>query len=171
MITALGSDRPGLVSKLSKTILDCGCSIDDSRMIVMGGEFALLIQVSGSWNTIAKLESNLKTLEQSLGMTLVAKRTQKKHYQTQALPYAIDVIAMDHPGIVYQLARFLSSRGINIEELSTNKYFAAHTGTPMFSLHITIWIPADTSISEFRDNFIEKCDELNLDAAIEPIKN
>lgn len=171
VITALGSDRPGLVSDFSKTVFDCGCTIDDSRMIVLGGEFALLVQVSGSWNTIAKLESGLKAMEQNLGLALTARRTREKFSGQAALPYAIDVVAMDHPGIVHHLANFLAEQGINIEEMSTNRYFAAHTGTPMYCVRIRIWIPANTPLSEFRDTFIEKCDELNLDAVIEPIKN
>jgi len=170
VLTALGADRPGLVSEFSKAIFESGCTIDDSRMIALGGEFALLVQVSGSWNKVAKLESGLSALEVKLELKLSATRTDLKNNDHSKLPYAIDVVALDHPGIVYQLANFLSARGINIEEMNTNTYSAAHTGTPMYSVHIRIWIPASSSISEIREAFIDKCDELNLDAVIEPIK-
>jgi len=169
VVTALGSDRSGLVSEFSKSVFDCGCTIDDSRMIVLGGEFALLVQISGLWNTVAKLESSLANLEKSLGLTLLSHRTSKKQSDHSKIPYAIDVTALDHPGIVYQLASFLSTHDINIEEMNTNTYAAAHTGAPMYSVHIRIWIPASTSIAEIREAFAIKCDELNLDAIFSPI--
>ena len=56
VISALGDDRPGIVNDLSRVILDCGCNIEDSRMSVLGGEFALILMTSGSWDGVAKLE-------------------------------------------------------------------------------------------------------------------
>ena len=69
-----------------------------------------------------------------------------------------------------RLANFFASRGISIQELTTNSYAAAHTGTPMFSLHMTINVPAHTLIAALRDEFLDFCEQLNLDAIIEPVK-
>jgi glycine cleavage system transcriptional repressor len=55
VISAVGQDRPGLVDELSQTIYGCGCSIVDSRMAVLGGEFAMILMLGGNWNEIAKL--------------------------------------------------------------------------------------------------------------------
>ena len=46
----------------------------------------------------------------------------------------------------------------------------SHTGTPMFSVHMSVGIPADIHIAALRDEFMDYCDALNLDAVIEPIK-
>ena len=86
------------------------------------------------------------------------------------LPYAVDVISMDHPGIVNNLAGFFADRNINIEDLATSSYAAAHTGTPMFSVHMTVGIPSDLHIAALREEFMDYCDGLNLDAVLEPIK-
>jgi len=171
VITALGSDRPGIVDDLSKIIADKGCNIEDSRMSVLGGEFAVMLLISGNWNTVAKLESLMPGLEQKLGMTIIAKSTEPRKQTDKALPYVADVISMDHPGIVNNLANFFSARNINIEELSTSNYAAAHTGTPMFSVHIEVGIPADTQIADLRESFMDFCDNLNLDAVLEPLKS
>jgi glycine cleavage system transcriptional repressor len=103
-------------------------------------------------------------------MTIVAKRTSERKTERNLLPYAVEVVSIDHPGIVHNLASFFSSRRINIEELGTNSYAAAHTGTPMFSVHMVVEIPSDIHIASLRDEFMEFCDNLNLDAVIEPIK-
>jgi glycine cleavage system transcriptional repressor len=84
------------------------------------------------------------------------------------VPYSINVVAMDHPGIVHNLANFFALRGINIEELSTDTYPAPHTGTTMFSVNMTVGIPADTHIPTLRGDFLDHCDSLNLDAIFEP---
>jgi len=170
VISALGEDRPGIVQELSRVILDAGCNIEDSRMTVLGGEFAVILLVSGNWNNIAKLESALGGAERRLGLTIVAKRTEARRPAADLLPYSVDVVALDHPGIVHHLAEFFSSRDINIEELSTATYAAAHTGTPMFSVHMTVNVPASVHIASLREEFMDFCDELNLDAVLEPVK-
>lgn len=170
VISALGKDRPGIVDTLSKIIMDCGCSISDSRMAVLCGEFSVMLAVSGNWNTLAKLESALPALEKKLEMTIVSRQSEPEPKSDPGLPYAADVVSMDHPGIVYHLAHFFSDRKINIQELSTTSYSAAHTGTPMFSVHMEIGVPSEISIADLRDSFMDFCDELNLDAVIEPIK-
>ena len=170
VISALGNDKAGLVNELSAAILNTGCNIVDSRMSVLGGEFAIILLISGPWNAVAKMEDMLPVLGQTLGLTTISRRTEKRSTLANMLPYVVEVVSMDHPGIVYQIAEFFSSRGINIEELSTGSYSAAHTGTPMFSLNMTISVPADLHIGQLREQFTEFCDESNLDAVMEPLK-
>lgn len=170
VISALGADHPGLVNDLSRAILEHGCNIEDSRMTVLGGEFAAILLVEGKWNTLAKIENALPELERQLGMVIVCKRTGPRARNENKLPYAVDVIAMDHPGIVNKLAAFFAERSINIEDMGTSTYAAAHTGTPMFAVHMTVGIPADTHIATLREEFMDYCDGLNLDAVLEPIK-
>ena len=117
VITAIGADRPGIVDDLSRILLDNNLNIEDSRMSVLGGEFAVMLLVSGNWSTVAKLQSALPALEKSLGMTIVSKQTERRARAQQTVPYAADVVSIDHPGIVNNLAHFFSERDINIEEL------------------------------------------------------
>ncbi len=170
VIAALGEDQPGLVDRLSGWVLESGCSIADSRMTVLGGEFAVLLLVAGNWNSLAKLESQCDAMQDQLGMMLNIKRTEPRPAEGDFLPYGVDVVALDHPGIVHNLANFFSQRSINIQDLSTSSYAAAHTGTQMFAVHMTLDVPADTHIASLREEFLDFCDRLNLDAVIEPVK-
>ena len=106
VISALGTDRPGIVNELSKTILDSGCNVEDSRMTVLGGEFALVLMVSGHWGAITRLERQLPPLEKKLELTILAKHTEPRTSAQDRVPYAVDVAAMDHPGIVHEVANF-----------------------------------------------------------------
>lgn len=170
VVSALGPDHPGIVSELSQAILDCGGNINDSRMATLGGEFAIIMLLSGNWNAIAKLEHALPRLGESLHLTINSKRTEKRTNTTDLIPYGVEVVAMDHPGIVRDVANFFSRRNINIEDLFTNTYLAPHTGTPMFSLHMTVGVPADTAIAALRGEFMDFCDDLNIDAMLAPVK-
>ncbi len=170
VISALGKDRPGLVDRLTRVIYDLDCNICDSRMTVLGGEFAILLLVEGPWNQLARLEGQLPELERSLGLTIIARYTESGEAQPEALPYTVDVVSLDHPGIVHSLANFFSRRDINIIDLNTTSYAAPHTGTPMFAVHMNIGVPANIRIGELRDEFLDFCDSMNLDAVMEPYK-
>ncbi len=170
VISALGQDRPGIVSRITKPVMECGGNIVDSRMTVLGGEFAILMMVEGTWNALAKLETLLPGLGDKLGLTIIWKRTEEPPEREGGLPYSVNVVALDHPGIVNQLAGFFAERNINIQDLFTESYHAAHTGTPMFSATMTVNIPTQAHIARLREEFLDFCDALNLDAVIEPLK-
>ena len=166
VITALGDDRPGIVDELSNALFKHKLNIEDSRMSVLGGEFAVLLLVGGSKESIDAFVADVAGLEEKLKMKLLVKLTSSIPAQRSLVPYTVEVVAIDNPGIVHKLANFFSSRQINIVEMNTERYAAAHTATPMFAVNMTIGIPADTPIKAMRDEFIDMCDELNLDASM-----
>jgi glycine cleavage system transcriptional repressor len=170
VVAALGRDHPGLVKALSQAVLDCGCSISDSRMTVLGSEFALIMLLSGTWNAIAKIEDLLPRLQEKLGLTITSRRTESRSGAGNIIPYAVEVVAMDHPGIVHDISNFFAERSINVEDLYTSVYQAPHTGAPMFSLHMTVGVPGEMSIANLRGEFMDFCDALNLDAMLAPVK-
>lgn len=166
VISALGADRPGIVDEISNIINSHSLNIEDSRMTVLGGEFAILMLVSGEPEAIDALQTQVNEIEQSLQMRLLIKATTEAGNTDNTIPYAVEVAALDHPGIVNNIASFFSARNINIVNVLTESYSAPHTGSPMFALHMTIGIPADTNIAKLRDAFMIVCDELNLDAEL-----
>ncbi len=166
VISALGGDRPGIVDELSNAVYSQKLNIEDSRMTVLGGEFAILLLASGSDTDIEKFCTQKSALEKTLQMQILLKPTTAAELNNSIIPCQVDVAAIDHPGIVRNLASFFSDKRINIMNLDTDKYAAPHTGTPMFSLHMTIGIPTDIAIAPLRDDFNIFCDERNLDAEL-----
>ncbi|MCK5648522.1 MAG: glycine cleavage system protein R [Gammaproteobacteria bacterium] len=172
VISAIGSDRPGIVNELSQLIVQNNGNIDDSRMTVLGGEFAIILLISAP-------DSNLKTIEQvlnqqaaALELSIISKQTNSQALTESAslekkIPYIVEVLAMDNPGIVYKLADFFSSRNINIQSLQTDRYPAPHTGTLMFAIEMVIAVPQTIIINDLREDFLDLCEDMNLDASIE----
>jgi glycine cleavage system transcriptional repressor len=171
VISALGSDRTGLVYDLTRVVLDCSGNIVESRMAALGSEFAMLLLVSGNWHTLAKLESELKKLSDASGITVSVRRTEQRTPRKDVVTYSVDVVSLDQPGIVFNLAGFFSSRGIDIAELTTRSYAAAHTGAPMFAVQLIAHLPSKIHVAALRDEFMDFCDQFNLDAILEPLKS
>jgi len=55
VISAIGEDRPGLVSRLTGVIAEHGCNVEDSRMSVLGTEFAVILLLSGEGEAVQRL--------------------------------------------------------------------------------------------------------------------
>ena len=167
VISALGEDQTGIVNALSKTVLECKCNIDDSRMSVLGGEFAIMLLISGSKENILRLEEQTPELQDKLGLTITCKRTQERMQSSDRVAYQATAVSIDHPGIVQQIADYFASRNINIENLITETYPAAHTGTPMFRISMLVYVSTDTNIITLREDFISFCEDMNIDATLE----
>jgi glycine cleavage system transcriptional repressor len=169
-IIASGDDKPGLVAQLSGKIADSGCNIEESRMAGLGNKFAVVMLVSGPWHALSKLETLLPTLGEQLGLNIVHERTHEKERKQQAIPYTVELVTLDRPGIVHGLSSFFTRNGINIQELQSSTYLASHTGTPMVSVIMTVGVPPNVHIATLRGDFLDYCDDLNLDATFEPVR-
>jgi glycine cleavage system transcriptional repressor len=169
-ISAIGSDRTGMVHELTRVVADCGGSISESRMTALGSEFAMLLLVSGPWHTLARLETEVKKLADAANLSIQLRRTEPRAPRSDLVPYSVDVVCVDQSGIVAKLSGFFSTRGIDIAELSTRSYAAAHTGAPMFSVQMIVNVPTRLHLSALREEFMDFCDHLNLDAILEPVK-
>ncbi|HET6725189.1 MAG TPA: ACT domain-containing protein [Gammaproteobacteria bacterium] len=170
-VSALGRERPDLLREITRTALDSGCLIKDSHMILLGQEFSLQLLASGKWDAIARLETALTRLGDSLGVAITAHRSDERPARHDRIPYTIDAIAADQAGIVHHLVEFFANREIEVSELSTRAYPAPQTGAPLFSVQMVIAIPVSMAIAELREDFMDLCDRINLDAIIEPMKN
>src|SRR5580693_4771325 len=170
-VSAVGSDRTGMVHELTRVISDCGGNIAESRMAALGSEFAMLLLVNGNWHSLARIESELARLTESGAFTVHVKRTEPRPARTEMLPYSVDIVSLDQTGIVAGLSGFLASRGIDVSEVSTRGYAAAHTGAPMFAVQMVVQVPTKLPIAQLREEFMDFCDSLNLDAILEPVKS
>ncbi len=166
-ITAIGPDRAGLIRDLSEVITGAGSSIQESRMMSLGSEFAVLMLVGGSWHSVGKLRERLSKLERSADLTLTIRDAEPRQ-RGQCAPYLVDVVSLDREGIVLGVSSFFASRNLEIAEMNSRSYNAPHTGAAMFSVQLTINVPAEVHTASLREDFLDYCDAENLDAVFEP---
>jgi len=170
-ISAIGGDRTGMVHDLTRVITECGGSIAESRMAALGSEFAMLLLVTGNWHNLARIESELGRLASNGTLSVHLRRTESRAGRKDMLPYSIDIVSLDQTGIVAGLSGFFATRGIDIAEVATRCYAAAHTGAPMFAVQMNINVPSKLHVSQLREEFMDYCDTMNLDAILEPVKS
>jgi glycine cleavage system transcriptional repressor len=166
-VTAIGPDRAGLIRDVSGIITQASGNILESRMMALGSEFAVLMLVGGNWHSVAKIREKLEGLERRGDLT-VTVRDSTPRPQENCAPYLIDAITLDHEGIVLGLSDFFASRNLEISEMNSRRYNAPHTGAAMFSVQMTVNIPASIPLAQLRDEFLDYCDQENLDAVMEP---
>lgn len=139
-------------------------------MSVLAGFCCFSLAISGNWKTLGKLESQFVRLQTETGLNLIARRAQPEEGAPPVMAYSVDVVALDQVGIVHALAGFFTSRGVNIRDLHSRVFRAQQTGTRMFAANMVIDIPAEQHLASLRGDFLDFCDELNLDGVLDPIK-
>ncbi|MBP3985835.1 glycine cleavage system protein R [Pseudoxanthomonas helianthi] len=170
LINAYSTHPESPLLSVTRRIADSGCNLVDARLSTVGRDVSVTALAMGSWDAVAKLEAMLGRLEREEGLKLVWYRTGPKEVQGNLLPYIVEVVAADKPGILFQLADFFDRQGITIENLQSTRYRAMQTGAEMFSAQLTVGVPSNMHIAALRDDFLEFCDHLNLDAIMDPMK-
>jgi glycine cleavage system transcriptional repressor len=140
VLTVIGADRPGLVDDVTRFIVDRDGNLEDSRMVNLHGQFAMMILVAGSEEAIARMRDELGELE-------------------RASAVRAELIA----GLLHAVSHLLRSVGANIESAQTSLQGAPMTGTPVFSVDLVVSVPAAASIAELRAALGRLCDEQNMD--------
>jgi glycine cleavage system transcriptional repressor len=170
VITALGPDRPGIVDAVADYTASRQCNLEESRMTVLGGEFAIIVLVSGPDKNIRTLQRGLPALGKKLKLSVTAKatRAQSGARAKDCLPFTLTVSGMDQQGLVHAVTQVLAARKINIESLTTSSQNAPITGTPLFSLEALLEVPAAVAIAGLRQDLEAVCNRLNIDYRLEP---
>jgi len=164
VLTAIGADRPGLVEEVSEFVFARGGSIENSRMANMQGQFAIVMVIAGTSETIERITADLAILSAEAGID--ARLTAAGRVGVEAtprLPYRLTGRALDQSGLVLQVANRLRSLNVNIESMETELEPAPVTGAPIFAMDLVIAVPHDTPIQKLRDELAAVCDELNID--------
>jgi glycine cleavage system transcriptional repressor len=167
VLTAVGPDRPGLVNEISSLVFAARANLEDSRMAILGGEFALLVLVSGDPTAIAQVEHGSAELGARLGLRVLTKPTSPQQASRDFLPYQIRVTGVDRPGIVQRVASVLAGRGVNVASLESRLSYAPLSGTPMFILEAALQIPSALALADLRRELSSACDEENWDFTLE----
>lgn len=169
-ITVLGKRQSQFIEPVLAAVSRCKCSIAEIRTTELAESTAAHLLIEGNWNHIAKLENLLETLQKQLKIQIHRARQEKTGAPKSGLPYTLEAMSLDQNDIVLAIVSFLVERNISIEEIKGYRYPAPYIQTPVFSMQFIIIIPSEQRLLQLREDFLEFCDQLNLDAILEPIK-
>jgi len=166
ILSAIGHDRPGIVDRLSGAVYEAGCNLEDSRMAILGGEFALLVLIAGASERLAGARDAVERICRDLELVTQWKSTRiagPVSGQPGFMPYRVTAVALDQPGIVHKIAHVLVQKGVNVADLETRLSHAPDSGAPLFSLELLAQVPAGVSISPLREALRELSERENID--------
>lgn len=156
VLTAVGADRPGLVSALSTAVAAHGGSWLTSRMARLGGSFAGIVLVEAPESNLAGLRAALAGLaEQGLAVTvqvsggppLAAAAVDAAAAAAAGQPphrMRLTLVGHDRPGIVAQVSTVLANHQVSIETMQTQTREAPMAGGMLFEVSAQVLAPAGT---------------------------
>jgi glycine cleavage system transcriptional repressor len=163
VFTLTGTDRVGIVEEVTGLFLDLGGNVETSRMMRLGGEFAMLMLVALPSEKLANLDERLNRLTVQ-GFKVTTQQTVAGHAKTATgVAHHIHVQGADHEGIIHEIAEYLSGHGINIETMDTETKPAPTTGAPLFSMKALVWVPSALTHKDWEDELDAVGQRLNVD--------
>lgn len=169
-ITILGDRRTHFIEHILPAISRCKCNIAEISLTDLTESTAAYLLIEGNWNYIAKLENIFESIEKQLKIRIHKIRQDKSVPIKSGLPYTLEAMSADQSNIVMNIASFLAERDIHIMEIKGCRYPAPYLQTPVFSAKFIIIIPSEQRLLQLREEFLDFCDQSNLDALLEPIK-
>ncbi len=147
-VTAIGTDRPGIVARVTGVLVDHGGNLEDSAMTILGGHFAIMLVVEvPDHQDAAELESILATEVASLGLTVAVRPVAETDLEVADVigpdadagrSWSVSVHGADRPGIVHQVTRLLAEHRANIVDLSTRKVGAGEASAYVLLLAVSL---------------------------------
>ena len=163
VLTAVGDDRPGLVDEVTRYITERGGNLEDSRMVNLRGQFAMMMLVAGGETAVSRLQDGLGTLRRDCNVHAELRPADIAARRPPALPFRLNTWAMDHPGLMQSVSHLLGELNVNIESVDSSLRPAPYTNAPLFEMELVLSVPAETHVAELRERLGALCDELNID--------
>jgi glycine cleavage system transcriptional repressor len=167
-LTAVGTDRPGIVAALTGALYDLGCNIEDADSTVLRGVFAVTLVVA------APAELDVSGLERAataalgphaatVSVRVVAEDPGPPAHAT----HRMRAHGADRPGIVALLSRLLADRGVNMTSFSSH---ASDDDEPVATLEAEVHVPPRVDAAELARDLIETATDLGLEVTFEHIE-
>jgi len=171
VFTLTGPDRVGIVEEVTGVLLGLDGNVETSRMARLGGAFAILALVALPAERLADLEPAFGHLI-ARGYKVTVSETAPTPAEAGArLPYRIEVTGADHEGIIHEIARIVSQRGINIESVETGTSSAPVSGTPLFSMKAVVAVPRDLAGQDWKAELSEAARQANVDVTVSAVED
>ena len=170
IVTAIGKDRPGIVSLLSERAQGFGANWAGSRMTNIAGQFAGMVHFQVASENANALTAALRSLE-SEGLRIVIARSDAPVVPAGQRIVGLELVAPDRPGIVRDLSKNLAERSVSIEDLQTEIVGAAAPDKHLFKVKALLVVPDALSNESLRQTLQALAIEMMVDIALDERAN
>ncbi|KAJ3340324.1 hypothetical protein HDU93_007165 [Gonapodya sp. JEL0774] len=148
VLSMVGKDKVGIVKDFSHYLTSLGANVEESRMSLLGGDFAIIVLVSlrgmPADQGLAKFKAGLA--EKFPDFLIHARLTEggeelpveqsSQGGEEELVAFEIQVDGPDSPGIVAAVTTVLAARNITVTNLETETTAAAFAGYPLFRMDL-----------------------------------
>ncbi len=165
VLTLLGDDQPGLVSRVSRVVDDEGGSWLESQLARLAGTFAGIALVDVPPDRVAGLREALAGLGDVLEVTV---KEAAGSAPVDGRRLVLHLVGHDQPGIVRSITEALASRGVSIEQLATATVEAPMAGGLLFEADAVLTAPTGLATDDLQVALESLARELMVDLELTP---
>ena len=138
VVRAIGTDRIGVVDDVTSVVEQASCNIEESKMSVLGGEFAVMMLVSGTEAAIRTLVEHDFSRGALKDFSVDVIPTKEPQAIRAGVPYEIETVSIDSPGIVHAVTSLLARErrggpGDRYDPGSLHRFAAIHPTHPCYA--------------------------------------
>ena len=176
IVNAVGKDRLGIVSEISKHVTDIGGNVGESQATKLGKHFSMMMIIDIPADQKETLEQQLQTM-QGMNTTVFETEADSASDYTPQIAYSgyFELEGANYPGIVHKVTTFLAQNGLSVDRLETSDEIAPHGGTLLFKMKgvATALEPlaAGFDVEQIKSNLVRLGDDLNCDLSMKDMKS
>ena len=188
-LSAIGADRPGIVAAITGVLAELGCSIEDSEMAVLRGNFAVMLVLSAPETleptqveaALAPVATRFELVVAVRPLTVPAPADASARAGSPPSPgfagndtagagetWSISVHGADRPGIVATISGTLAEAGANIVALRT--HVAGDSANPLYVMVMEAGIPGGTDLAALGNQLEAVSRELGVSVTVTPVE-
>lgn len=161
ILSAAGSDRPGLTRSLAEAVLAAGGNWLESHLSRLGGRYVGSVLVEVDAERLAEFEAAVRSVDASgLAVSLVAAGDAPA---AAGEILQLELVGQDRPGIVREVTTVLAELGVNIEDFVTTVENSAWSGEPLFRATARLNILPGTTSEQVRSALEALSGEIMVD--------
>jgi glycine cleavage system regulatory protein len=166
ILSAVGSDRPGLTQALAEALLGAGGNWLESHLSHLGGKYVGSVLVEVEQDRLPALTDAVGRIDASgLHVSIVAAG---EPVDSAGYPLSIEVVGQDRPGIVREVTAVLSRLGANIEDFASSTQKSAWSGEPIFRAEARVRVPPEVSFEQVQSALEAISGEIMVDLTVTP---
>jgi glycine cleavage system regulatory protein len=150
ILSAIGTDRPGLTQALAEAVLGAGGNWLESHLSHLGGQYVGAVLVEIAADRIPELERAVRAVDaKGLHVSVIAAAEAPGTAAADTLK--IELVGQDRPGIVREVTAALAPLGVNIEDLVTSTENSAWSGERLFRAVARLSLPQHVPLDQVQD--------------------